>query len=500
MPTGNVTTTHTNGGLGSSVFIEDRVGAKVNAAEGGDANRVYLILSKAHAKNVFGQGPLVDQLQQHFEEFDENLGQTPQPVLCVRPENDLAGSSEAVKGSANTGLAALPTLAGSPTGSATVVLVITKAGAGGTAEYRRSTDGGATFESALVTPLTGQPISLAAGVTASFADDATTPADTFKVGDRFTVSIAGPRPSNASRLEALAALTREYRARWIHIGGSSTKAFGVTVNQMLLDMETVHHLPLFAVIEARSFAEVMPVSTPETAENVSDYFQAIDEEWDSFFSDRVAVVSARGRYIAGGIAAYGGIEAVESAGASVGEYRNAATLLCAHLAAGPVNESAGWVEKHRSLTVSDIEFWDLGYRDWMDVLHDKGHVVLKEYDNYEGIFIARDRLKCKPDSDFQMITERRRADKAHRIVYQTSIPMINADTQITSLDYIKTLADKAVKEQMMLPGRAEITGFSTVLDPDKTFSRTGILEAELQMAIRGRVQSIRWRTSFTQAE
>lgn len=500
MPTGTVTTTHVDGGLGLSTAIADRVHAKILVAETGDANRAYLILNKAHAKNIFGRGPLVDALVQHFEEFNEDLGQVPQPVLCVRPDNDQAGSSAVNADAANTGLAATPTLTGTPTGSAVVVLLITKSGAHATAEYRRSTDGGVTFEAPLVTPATGTPIALSAGVTATFADDGTTPADTFKAGDRFVFTIKGPTASYASHLDALMTLKQEYRPRWIQIGIGATRAFATSVNQALIEFETSYNLPTFAVLQAKSFAEQMPPATPETPENISDYFQAIDEEFDPFFSPRVAIVSARARYIAGGIAAYGGIEAVKDAGSTIGEFRNAATLLCAKLAAGPVNESAGFVQNHRSLTMSEIEYWQQGYQDWMDVLHDKGHVVLKEYNNFEGIFIARDRLKAHPESDFQQIPEKRRADKAHRIVYQISVPKINADTQALSFDFMEADASAAVKKAMVQPGRAEISGFEITFDPEKTFSKTGIIEALLTMYIRGRAQAISWKTSFAQAE
>jgi hypothetical protein len=61
-----------------------------------------------------------------------------------------------------------------------------------------------------------------------------------------------------------------------------------------------------------------------------------------------------------------------------------------------------------SLTFSEIRHWNEGYRDYMELLHDKRHCVLKEYNDYPGIFIARDRIKSHPDSDFIEIPERRR--------------------------------------------------------------------------------------------
>jgi hypothetical protein len=488
MPTPDVITTHQDGGLGNSDFIPDRVHAKIGPAETGTANQIYLIRNYAQAKTIFGAGALVDALRQHFEEFDELQGQRPAPVVAIRPVSDTAGSIAApVK--AGTGLAALPTTAGTVTGSRVVVLKFTKAGAHATAEYRRSTDGGQTFEAPVVTPASGQSISLAVGATATFTNDAT-PADTFHVDDTYTFTISGPTASNSARLDALEALMQEYRLYWIHMLGAATRAFAISVSQILESMETANHLPCFAVLEG----------APKVSGTVEDYLQSLVDEWDPFVHSRVAIVTAEGRYIPGGIRAYGGFAAVYDAGDTIGEWRNAATLLCAKLAAGAPNVSAGYVKIHRSLTMSEIRYWNEGYQDYMDVLHDMGLTVLKKYDDYDGIYIAKDRIKAASDSDFRDIPERRRADKMHRIAYQTSLQFLGQDTEANSgtggLDYVKATMDQAVSDAMEKPGAAEISGHAIKLDPQKNFASTKILEADLTMFIAGRINGIRWRTAF----
>jgi len=493
MPTPDVITTHQDGGLGNSDFIPDRVHAKIGQAEGGDADTIYLIRNYAQGKNIFGAGALVDALRQHFEEFDELQGQRPAPVLAVRPANDTAGSIGIPVHTAGTGLAALPTTAGTVTGSRIVVLKFTKAGAHATAEYRRSTDGGQTFEAPVVTPASGEPISLAVGATATFTNHGT-PADTFHVGDIYTFTITGPSPSNSARLDALDVLLKEYRMYWVHVIGGATRAFAVSVSQVLETMETENHLPIFAVLEG----------LPKTSGTVEEYMQSLVDEWDPFVHSRVAIVTAEGRYIPGGIRAFGGFGAVYDAGDTIGSWRNAATLLCAKLAAGAPNVSAGYVKIHRSLTMSEIRYWEEGYQDYMDVLHDMGLTVLKKYDDYEGIFIAKDRIKAAGDSDFRDIPERRRADKMHRIAYQNSLQFLNQDTEARSgsggLEYIQATIDQAISDAMEKPGAAEISGHAIKLDPEKTFATTKILEADLVMFIKGRINGIRWRTSFAPAE
>lgn len=501
MATGTVTTTHIDGGLGLSVFDPDRIHAKVGAAETGDALKVYEILNFSQAKGIFGRGPLLDRLKQHFEEFDDVKGEYSQPVLCVRPVNDIPGSvADPVK--TGSGIAAAPVISGTPIGDRIVILRFAVGGAHGTAEYRRSTDGGLSFEPPMITPATGTPIALDAGISATFADDEVTPADTFIAGDEWKFVISGPTASDAERLNAVEALKRVYDARWIHVAGGVKRPFAVSCEQILTEMELTHHLPLFIVLEEQTFEEAMPASTPETPVNITTYYQSLADEWDPFVSPsgRVVVVGAQGRYIPGGIRAAGGYAAIAASADPIGEWRNAATFLCARLAAAPVNESPAYVAKHKSLTFSDIRHWDTGYRDYMDVLHDLGHIVLKTYDDYEGVYIARGRIKATRDSDFQEIPERRRADKMHRLVYRESLPFLEGDSAITSLDFVSAKVGSVISAEMQRPGEEEISGFKIVMDPEKKFNITGVLWVDLVMYIGKRFKEIRWRTSFAPAE
>ena len=493
MPTGSVTTYHESGGAISSDVKADRVSAKVGVAEIGDANKIYVINNPNMAKDIFGQGELVDSIKQYFEEFNEDIGQKPVPLLCIRPENDTAGSIEVpVAGAENTGLAALPTTSGTPTGSRTIVIKFTKEGASETAEYRRSLDGGESFEAAVVTPASGSAISLAVGVSATFTDNATTPADTFKVGDVFTFVINGPTASNLSKLTAIEKLKQEYRMNWLHLLGGVDRAFAVSVNSILTEMEVDHNLPTFAILEVRQKA---------ISESVADYYQYIQDEFDPFLSDRVSIVTSEGKYIAGGVENAGGYEIVKSG--SLGVWRNAATMLTAKLACGASNVSAGFVRDMKSLTFSEIRYWQEGYQDYMDVMHDMKLTVLKQYNDYDGVFIARDRIKSANDSDFADIPERRRADKMHRIVYKTSLPYLNADSESNSgssgIDYLNADVSAEVSKQMPKQGEAEISKFKLIFDPEKNFSQTKILQVKLIMYIKGRMKAIEWTTSFAKA-
>lgn len=175
-------------------------------------------------------------------------------------------------------------------------------------------------------------------------------------------------------------------------------------------------------------------------------------------------------------------------------------MATAKIAAAPVNVSIGYVKDMRSLTFSEIRYWNEGYRDYMDLLHDMGLMVLKEYDDYEGIFVARDKIKASSSSDFKELPERRRADKMHRILYRESLQFLNMDTEVDSgsggLEYLKTYIDSKIAAEMEAPGRKEISGHEIVLDPNKTFNVDRILRAKCRMFVSNRTQAIEWETSF----
>lgn len=487
MGTGYVSTTHQSGGLVSSDVIPDRVNAKIGVAETGEANKPYLIYNYNQAKDIFTKGELLDHIEQYFEEFDTEKGIIPVPIYAIRPVNDSAGSI-ATPVKVGTGTATTAT-GGTPTGTRTVKIKITKAGACGVAEYRKSLDGGITYSAPLVTPASASPISLDVGVTLTFTNGAT-PSASFVVDDLYTIEITGPGATTASMLDALDANKRLYATRWFHIIGAATRAFAVSVNALLEEMESIHNLPVFVILENRPIAN--------SGETIAEYYQALDTEFDPFYSDRVVIVSAQGKYIPGGVANAGGYQIVKEA--NVGEWRNAATFLTAKLASCAVSVSAAYVKEMKSLTFSEIRHWNEGYRDYMELLHDKRHCVLKEYNDYPGIFISRDRIKSHPDSDFIEIPERRRADKMHRLVYQTSLPFLNQDTETKSgsggMDFVKLTCDAEVSKQMEQSGSAEISGHTIVLDPDKSFKTTRILKAQLAMKVAGRIKAIEWTTSF----
>ncbi|EKS10255.1 DUF2586 family protein [Leptospira santarosai] len=497
MAIGSVSTTHVSGGLGNSFPYEDKVHAKIGQAEGYTANTPILISSYQQGKDVFVKGELVDALKQHFEEFDESQGEVPVPVLCIRPENDQVGSVDPmIPGPANTGLANAPTISGTPVGNREVVLKITKAGALGTAEYRKSEDGGDTFGPLLVTPVSGV-IALSVGVTATF-HNGTTPADTFHAGDTFAFTIKGPDASPGARLIAIESLKTVDQGNtpfyWFHHIGGISREFAISVSTLLEEMRTQNLFRIFAVLE---------IERKSTSESAETYFLRIQDEWDSYENEKVCVVGAEGRYIPGGINSNGGWNASLELAPTIGEWRNAATFLCARLAAHPVNVSAAWVAKNKSRTLIGIRYWNEGYKGYQTAFDDLGLTILQIYPDYQGVYIASDNLMAGSTSDFQYIPELRRANKMHRIVYLESLPFLKSDTETNSgsggLDYFKATIDAKVSSEMERAGEAEISGHEIKLQPIKTLNGRKVLPVTLKMYIKDRIDAIQWSTEFALA-
>ncbi len=492
MATGDVSTYHESGGISASAYPADRVHAKIGEAEGGISNQIYLISNAAQARDVFTKGKLVDALTQHFEEFDTDNGEQIVPVLAMRPDNDIAGSVAVTVAATNTGSAPAPTTSGTVSATKTVMIVVTKEGACATAEYKRSLDGGATFEAPMVFPGSGA-MNLTGGVTATFTN-AATPADTFDVGDTFTFSLSAPSASTASFLDALELLKQEYRAYYAHILTEASLAFAVSVAAVVDEFASDYHNPMRIILEARKKTEL---------ETVAEYYASLMSEYEPFFSNRVSIVAWEGYYIPGGVESAGGYGAIETLGVA-GEFRNAATFLAARLAASSVNESAAWVKKNRSRTFSKIRYWNEGYQDYYDAMDSMRLVVGKVYDNYPGVFVASDKIKSHPDSDFIEIPEGRRADKMHRIVRATVLPYLHADAETESssggIAAVAAAVNAAVAAAMMRGGSKEISSARVVLDPDKTYVQDKVLRAKMRMGIKGRTADIEWTTSFVQEE
>lgn len=500
MALSSVTTTHQSGGLNNSEGFEDRIHAKIGEAELGEPNKYKLIFSTQEAKDYFGQGPLVDSLQQHFEEFDEAAGEVPVPVLAGRPASDTVGTVEpAIPSETNTGSAVAPTVSGNPTGSRKVVLRFTKAGALGAAEVRKSEDGGVNFAPPVILPLSGV-IALAVGASATFTN-ATTPADTFKVGDTWTFIINAPSASMASVLECVNSLKQLDQADnpfyFIHVIKGVNRATAVAIGQLLLEMRNEKLFRLFAVLEVEG-----KLTTP-VAETVPAYFQRIQDEWDSFRSENVCVVSAEGRYIAGGIESAGGWNAAKEISEANEIYRNAATFLSARIAASRVNESAAWVKKNKSRTFIGIRYWNGAYNTYLKPLDSIGLTMLQMYPDERGVFIASDNLMAAADSDFKNIPEMRRKNKLERIIYKTSLPFLKMDTETNSgsggLDAVKAYCDKAVSESMEKPGESELSGHEIVFGKIKKVGNQKVLPATIKMFIKDRLDAIQWTTQFGQA-
>lgn len=490
MATGNVTTYHESGGLTASEYRKECLHAKIGAANWGESGKTYMISNPAMAKEIFKSGELLDSLIQHFEEFDVDNGEKPVPVLAVRVPASNDGNWVTIQKQAK-GTGRFTTI--SPQGlyslgetkePFTVVVEITGTGDLGAAKYKYSYDKGKTWSLELVLPASGNIDFRGFGIKPNTGN--------YIIGDRFKIEIKTSYPRAFQYLSTIYGLTQEYRAYFIHIVGAKNSSFAAMVNTIATKrMANENNLPTFFVLEGNT--EIDPTSNLNYSQHIINEI----DSYNSFFSDRVAVVQAAGLYISGGIANAGGIEEAQK---RKGEWRNAASFLCARLSASAVNESAAWVKKNRSRTFIAIRYWEDGYQQYMDTLDDQRFTIMKKYNDWPGIYIAKDNIKSHPDSDFAGIPERRRADKMHRIVRRTCMPHLQADAEVEStsggIAAVEAEVNASVAGAMMKPGEKEISTARVIIDPKKTYWKNQVLEASLAMGIKGRTKDIKWTTSF----
>ena len=120
-----------------------------------------------------------------------------------------------------------------------------------------------TYAAPLVTPASGQPINLAAGVTATFADDGTTPANTFVVGDIHSFTLGrtdgeqcvDPRGVRSAPDAAFRSIVHY---NFIHVGAPATVALGVSIGTLADEMAPTINTRFFFVLEARAKADGEP--------------------------------------------------------------------------------------------------------------------------------------------------------------------------------------------------------------------------------------------------
>lgn len=469
---GDVNTNLLDAGLGQPPKGEDGQQLKVGSAEGGDANKIYEFGSYFDAKQVLVSGPLLDAVKQHFEEFSKEKDQTPPRLFVVRPVNDVAGSRGAVTHT-GTGAATYAT-AGTVTGTRKFIIEIITGGAAATATYRKSTDGGKTWSGALTTPASASPISLAAGVTIAFTNDAT-PSASFVAGDTYEFSCVGPTASLSNTLTAIRAAKQFHDVKFVHVLGAFAASFWVTLAALRSEWITKYKHRVFFIVEAIA-------RDIENSETVATWATARINDAKAFKELGVLPVIQRATY------------------SVTGDIRNLANVLAAKLSAARVHESPGFVDKFAFLTVTALEDYDaLSNRDdddksWLDLLQENGYIVAVKYEDYPGFYFSSAKTMAPETSSFNRIQKLRTADKVCVVTRRAIMKYIqspnHAEAGLGGVAALKADIDNAIASRMEVKGNRELDSHETILSTDQPKIKEGIVKGKIKIKCIDTMESI----------
>jgi Protein of unknown function (DUF2586). len=148
----------------------------------GTVGKGYLLGKSSDLNALLGVGPLVDRLRDLFATGGQ------EPIVIAVPVPGLPGGYIGAVKHTSAGAEPGPeaSASGIGAGNADAVLEIVTSGQLGTATYKLSLDGGATWESATATPANGQVTLGASGAILTLAEGA------HVSGDRYAVIVRGP--------------------------------------------------------------------------------------------------------------------------------------------------------------------------------------------------------------------------------------------------------------------------------------------------------------------
>ena len=148
----------------------------------GTVGKGYLLGKSSDLNALLGVGPLVDRLRDLFATGGQ------EPIVIAVPVPGLPGGYIGAVKHTSAGAEPGPeaSASGIGAGNADAVLEIVTSGQLGTATYKLSLDGGATWENATATPANGQVTLGASGAILTLAEGA------HVSGDRYAVIVRGP--------------------------------------------------------------------------------------------------------------------------------------------------------------------------------------------------------------------------------------------------------------------------------------------------------------------
>ena len=367
------------------------------------------------------------------------------------------------------------TLDGSAREALDVVVTITKAGALGVAEFVYSLDGGDTVSGAVATSA-GYALPNTVH-TAKFA------AVNYVAGQTYRFTVTAPRASLADMQAAVQVLLSSNRTfEYFHVAQPGDIALWTMVDVLAGEAETTFRYPW-------ALAEAPAPRTDETVDQWVERLLALIAGFSSS-SKRVLIVASWG-------------EVLDAQGLQ--QTRNWAAQFGARVAAIPVQENPGWIQRGpvRGVLVH-APFTEGAYGKASDynnghaeALEAAGYTVAYTQPGLSGYYWVEGRLAVPAESDFAILPNRRVMDKAVTQVRRVLLPGVQEVVDPADLEL--SVAHRLAKAQAPLNAMrvaGEISSGTVTIPPGQDVLSTHRLIVEVRVVPMGYTREIVMRIGF----
>ncbi|WP_113673494.1 DUF2586 domain-containing protein [Vallitalea guaymasensis] len=455
-----------DGGLGlNSGEKKAHVKVGVSTAKVHEVVTITNTMSPEAIKEKIGISPLTDAVLDSVM-TGANL------IYCIPVAGAVAGTSSEIN-LTGTGQATYA-VNGNPNKAYEIIIEITGNGGLNDATYKYSLDNGVTYSTEKTMPTDGNVILTGTGLTIKFTE-ASTPAESFKIGDTYTFTTKAPSMSNEEVVNAVNTLKNSMlEFEFIHIVGESTEALWSSLATIATDFFNKHFKAIYFICEAVNKTQ---------SQNMQDYIQSLLTARKTINSYRIQVVSARGE-----------IKGID------GTIRNSncAGLICGLYSKAKVSQSIGEVKSFNLLNyINKLLPEGIGDEDYIDQLDTNGFLTLRQYYGKDGFFVTNARMFADEKSDYQYAEFIRTANQAVRLVRKEALEFMHVGIDPTnpqsSLEVFKALIatplekmtkDKEISDfKVIIPEGQDILG-SEKLDISIKVVPYGIArEIEIEFAL-----------------
>lgn len=472
MPLPNVNHNIQDGALGLSVNDISGLHVKTGISSKGETNKILTFTSddKGAVLETLGTGPLVNAI---FDSFSEGTS----TVYVVKAEIGTAGQIDAVESDAdNQGLSDI-TASGTPLDSYEVIVEIIDGGGLNEATFKISLDGGDTYSLKLTVPTEGDYEIPDTGITITFPEDAETPADSYKAGDKFTFDTTAPSPSVETVGNAIdVVLNSNYEFEFIHVVGESDSAMWAALDAKAGEAEANYRY-IHIICEAPG---------PADGEDVDTWVNSLLTEAESFASTRVSPVAGR-------------LELSDPNTGNIIE-RNGGGKYAGRVSSIHVGRSPGRV-KDGSISGA-VELRPKGINSGhIESLDKAGFVTFRQYEGLKGIYITNGRIMAPEGSDYSYVELRRPMDKACRntrkkaLLYAQDEVEVSEEGEIVSLSNFEAHVLQAI-EDMVDSDPKEISDGRINIPKDQNIISTSELKGQIRIIPLGIMREITFDIAY----